>query len=166
MGLYRTTISRFNSDGDSENLKYFVKIVSRDLLLEQNLEHIKALYSELSNCKIIAKEYLNQLKEFIEFRTYSKRKKESKYSNNSSKEDYAHEINLDNIDLSSSKDLEIAIRNIVSRDNDYQQRWKIENFLSDIKANCVPQEYVGHLNALVDVSNEVLNYYSLEKQMV
>ncbi|MER3318490.1 MAG: ATP-binding protein [Allomuricauda sp.] len=165
MGLYRTTISRFNSDGDSENLKYFVKIVSRDLLLEQNLEHIKALYSELSNCKIIAKEYLNQLKEFIEFRTYSKRKKESKYSNNSSKEDYAHEINLDNIDLSSSKDLEIAIRNIVSRDNDYQQRWKIENFLSDIKANCVPQEYVGHLNALVDVSNEVLNYYSLEKAL-
>ena len=47
----------------------------------------------------------------------------------------------------------------------YQQRWKIENFLSDIKANCVPQEYVGHLNALVDVSNEVLNYYSLEKAL-
>ena len=165
MELYKTAVSKFNSNGDSENLKYFVKIVSRDLLLEQNLEHIKALYSELNNCKIIAKEHLSQLKEFIEFRTSRKGKNESKYINNFSKEDYAHEVNLDNIDLSSSKDLEIAIRNIIGTDDDYQQRWKIESFLSDIKTNCIPQGYVEHLNALVDVSNELLNYYSLEKAL-
>lgn len=163
--LYRMVISKFRSEGDSQNLEYFIETVSGNLLLDQNFEHAKVLYSIVKDSPSVDPEKLQPLEEYIAFRSPKKEKNASPHREFSFQEHEEHGLDLNGFDIKSSTAIEKAIEKITNGHEDHNNRWRIETFLTELKTICTPQDYVDHLDALVDIHNECLSYYSLERAL-
>ncbi|SFB91135.1 hypothetical protein SAMN04489722_101241 [Algibacter lectus] len=160
--LYHQIIDAYNIENDINNKSYFIETSYRDLRLDQNNSLIDELYSKVKDNKFLKEGVIEKLNEFVEFRKVEVLEKESKYENIFSKEDHHHNIDIESINVLSSQDIEISIKTIIDTNEDYHHRWPIDNFLTEIKNKCLPQDYVNQLNALINVSPEFLNFYSFE----
>ncbi len=160
--LYHQIINAYNIENDINNKTYFIETTYRDLRLDQNNSLIDELYSKVKDNKFLKEGAIEKLNEFVEFRKVEALEKESKYKNNFSKEDHCHNIDIESINILSSQDIEDSIKVIIDTNEDYHYRWQIDNFLTEIKNKCLPQDYVNQLNALINVSPEYLSFYSFE----
>src|SRR5690606_37027470 len=106
---------------------------------------------------------VKKIESYLNFRKTVETEKESKYTEDFTKEKFGHGIDLKNIDFNSTRGLEKAISIIIENNDSYSNRWKIDNFLSDIKNNCLPKDYVNQLDAIVDIDSELLSFYSFEE---
>ncbi|PZX93153.1 AAA family ATPase [Flavobacterium aquariorum] len=155
--LYKLVLSKFDENRDIENKSQFVQRIFRDNELSKSDSVIQVIYDEIKTGKFIKPEIINRIKEYLDFQeSITEKKQESNSINDFSITDYPHNISIDNLDLTSTNELESALQQVLINANDYHNRWKIENLFKDIKAKCSPSQYVAHLDALVDISSQLL----------
>lgn len=163
--IYKKVISQYKLNTDNKNLTYFTKTIFRNLKLDKNLALIEALYNEVKDSNKLFPNLVQEIEEYKDFRNDLKNEKKSEYENKYKEEDYKHPIDLAKIDLLSTQDLEKAIMEINQAGNDYGTRLIVENFLAEVKENCTPKNYVKHLDALINISSELLNLYAFENAL-
>lgn len=160
--IYKRVVGQYKLNAEDLNLTYFVSTIFRSLKLDKNLALIEALYTEIKDSEHLFPNLVQEIEEYTKFRNELKIEEKSNYQNNFKKEDYLHGIDLSKLDILSTQDIEDSIRKINHSGDDYYNRWAVENFLSEIKKNCIPKDYVHHLDALVNLSSELLNLYAFE----
>lgn len=162
--LYKLLIQKFDETGNSEVKDIFIKEEFRNLRLDKDKHFVRKIYDEIKSGKFIDKNTVSEIKNYIEFLDFLENKKDE-VSNigNFNQEDFQHNLNLTEIDITSTKELEKAIDSIIVNSADsYNHRWSIENFLSDIIDICTPNEYTQFLNALIDVNEKLLDFHTFE----
>ena len=162
--LYKLLIQKFDETSNSEAKNTFINEEFRNLQLNKDEHFVRKIYDEIKSGKFIYKSTVFEIKNYIDFLDSLEIKKEENSNiGNFNKEDFKHNIDISAIDISSTKELEKAIDSIIVKSADsYNHRWKIENFLSDIVDKCNPNEYIQFLNALVDVNEKLLDFYTFE----
>lgn len=162
--LYEVLIQKFDETGNSEAKDTFIKEEFRSLRLEKDKHFVRKIYDEVKSGKFISKSTASEIKNYIEFLDSLENKKdEDSNVSNFNQKDFQHNIDLSAIDTSSTKELEKAIDSIiVSSADSYNHRWSIENFLSDVVDKCFPNECTQFLNALIDVNEKLLDFYTFE----
>jgi len=161
--LYELIIQGFDASGNSELKNKFIQSEFRNLRLEQDKHFIKKIYDKVKSGKYLNNVTVLELKKYIDFLDTLEEKKKKESFNNFSKEDFAHNIDLDKLDYISTKELEKAIDTIIL-DNpaSFNHRWAIENFLSEVLKTCAPNQYTGFLDALINISQNLLDFDSFE----
>jgi HEAT repeat protein len=160
--LYKRLIQKFES-GDSELNNRFLQAEFRDLRLQKDKHFTRKIYDEIELGKLMKSDVLSEIKNYLDFLETLEDEKSNKEINHFKKETILHNIDLTELDYTSTKEIEKAIDVIILNNADsYNHRWNIENFLSDILDKCSPNEYTQFLNALVDVSDNLLDFHSFE----
>lgn len=162
--LYNSLIQKFDDSADSEQKSKFIQSVFTDLRLAKDQRFTGKIYDKIKSGKLIESNILSEIKNYIDFLiTLEDKKSETKEINSFKKETFLHHIDLDELNYVSTKEIEKAIDFIISsNDNSYNNRWTIENFLSDIIDKCSPYHYTQFLNALVDVNDDLLDFNLFE----
>lgn len=162
--LYKLLIQKFDESGNSELKSSFIQLEFRDLRLDKDKHFTRKIYDEIKSGKFIDRNVVSEIKNYIDFLdTLEDKKSKTEEINNFKKEEFTHNIDLTKLDYTSTKEIEKAIDSIITNNIDsYNHRWSIENFLSDILDKCSPSEYIQFLNALVDVSDNLLDFHSFE----
>jgi hypothetical protein len=162
--LYELLIQKFDETGNSELKSRFIQSEFRYLRLDKDKHFTRKIYNEVKSGKLIESNIVSEIKIYLDFLdTLEDNKSEKEEINYFKKETFLHNIDLNQFDCSSSKEIEKALDFIISNNADsYNHRWNIENFLSDILVKCSPDEYIQFLNALVDVSDDLLSFHSFE----
>lgn len=162
MELYDMILTKYDESRDLNGKTKFVEIVYRDCLLYKDKDTLNYIYNAIKSGAFVELQIVKKIELYLNFRGKVENAKESDYSNDFKKEKFAHEINLNNIDANSTRDLEKTISIIIENNDSYSNRWKIDNFLSEVKDNCLPKDYVTQLDAIVDIDSELLSFYSFE----
>jgi hypothetical protein len=162
--LYKLLIQKFDESGNSELKSSFIQLEFRGLRLDKDKHFTRKIYDEIKSGKFIDRNVLSEIKNYIDFLdTLEDKKSKTEEFNTFKKEEFTHNIDLTKLNYTSTKEIEKAIDSIITNNIDsYNHRWSIENFLSDILDKCSPNEYTQFLNALVDVSDNLLNFHSFE----
>lgn len=162
--LYKLLIQQFDDSGNSELKSRFIQLEFRDLRLDKDKHLTRKIYDEIKSGKFLDDNIVSEIKTYLDFLdTLEDEKSKIEEINNFKKEDFLHNIDLTRLDYTSTKGIEKAIDSIIVNNVDsYNHRWSIENFLSDILDKCSPNEYTQFLNALVDVSDNLLDFHSFE----
>ena len=160
--LYDLILTKYDKSRDLIGKTKFVEIIYRDCLLYRNKDTLKHIYNAIKSGVFIEKQVIQKIESYLNFRETIEKEKESTYSNDFDKEKFVHGIDLNSFDIHSTRDLEKAISTIIENNDSYSNRWKIDNFLSEIKNNCQPGDYLKQLDAIVDIDSELLSFYSFE----
>lgn len=162
--LYKLLIQNFNQSTDSELKNRFLQSEFRDLRLDKDKHFTRTIYEEMKPGKLAENDIATEIKNYLDFLdTLEEEKIKTDRINNFKKETFLHNIDLAKLDYTSTKEIEKAIDLIILNNTDsYNHRWSIENLLSDIIDKCSPTEYTQFLNALVDVSDNLLDFDSFE----
>lgn len=161
--LYELIIQGFDTSGNSELKNKFIQSEFRNLRLEQDKHFTKKIYDKVNLGKYLNNDTVLEIKEYIDFLDTLEEKNKKESFNNVSKDDFSHNIDLETLDYSSTKELEKAIdRIILNNPESFNHRWNIENLLSDILKICVPSQYIGFLDAMVNISQNLLDFNSFE----
>lgn len=160
--LYDMILSKYDESRDLIGKTKFVEIIYRDCLLHKNKSTLNNIYSSIKSGAFVEMQIIQKIEAYLNFRETIEKEKESTYSNDFDKEKFVHEIDLSVIDISSTRDLEKAISTVIENNDSYSNRWKIDNFLTEIKNKCEPKDYTNQLDAIVDIDSELLSFYSFE----
>lgn len=161
--LYELIIQGFDASGNSELKNKFILSEFRNLRLEQDTHFVKKIFDKIKSGKYINTDTVIEIKEYIDFLDSLQKKKEKESINNFNRENFVHNIDLDKLDYSSTRELEKAIDKIIlANPESFNHRWNIESFLSDILIKCTPNQYVGFLDALININHNLLDFNSFE----
>lgn len=162
--VYKLLIQKFDATGNSELKSRFIQSEFRYLRLDKDKHFTRKIYDEIKTGKLIESKVVSEIKNYLDFIDSLEDGKSKKTEiNNFKKETFLHNIDLTQFDCSSTKEIERSIDFIISNNVEtYNHRWSIENFLSDILDKCSPDEYTQFLDALVDVSDDLLDFHSFE----
>lgn len=158
----RLILTKYDEKRDAINKTKFIQALFRNLTLVKNKGVIEVIYEEIKSGAFIKKDIIYDIKHYLNFRKSIEKEEKSTYVNDFSKEKYKHNIDLTSINITSTKGLENGINKIIKQSDKYTNRWEIENFLSDIKNNCSSKEYILHLDALIDIDLDLLDFSTLE----
>lgn len=161
--LFKLIIQKFDTSNNKEVKSSFIQVLYRDLRLNKDKYFTRKIYREIKNGKLIESDIVAKIKSYLDFVDTLEDKKSKEDINNFNKEAFLHNIDLTKLDYTSTKEIEKAIDQIILNNADsYNHRWSIENLLSDILEQCPPNQYVQFLNALVEVSDNLLDFYSFK----
>jgi len=161
--LYKLIIQKFDESGDSGLKSRFVQLEFRDLRLNNDNYFSRKLYNEVQNGRFIDNNLISEMKSYIDFLDVIERKKHTEEINEFKKEDFLHNIDLINLDVTSIKEIEEAINSIIiNNPTSHSNRWNIEKLLLDILDRCSPNEYTRFLDAIVGINDNLLSFYSFE----
>ncbi|MBZ9631735.1 NACHT domain-containing protein [Salegentibacter sp. LM13S] len=162
MKLYDLILSKYDESRDLLGKTKFIELVYRNCLLHKDKDTLNHVYNAIKSGAFVELQIIQKIESYLNFRKTVEKEKEGKYTNDFNKEKFSHEIDLNSVNLNSTRDLEKAISTIIENNDSYSNRWKIDNFLSEIKNNCLPKDYVNQLDAIVDIDSELLSFYSFE----
>jgi hypothetical protein len=162
MKLYDMVLTKYDESRDLIGKTKFVELVYRDCLLHKDKDTLNHIYNAIKSGAFVELQIIQKIESYLTFRKTVEKEKESKYTNDFNKEKFGHEIDLNSVDVNSTRDLEKAISTIIENNDSYSNRWKIDNFLAEIKNNCLPKDYVNQLDSIVDIDSELLSFYSFE----
>ncbi|WP_111682188.1 ATP-binding protein [Winogradskyella tangerina] len=160
--LYDMILTKYDESRDLIGKTKFVEIIYRDCLLHKNKNTLNHIYNAIKSGAFVEMQIIQKIKAYLNFRETIEKEKESRYSNDFDKDKFVHGIDLNSIDINSTRDLEKAISTIIENSDSYSNRWEIDNFLSEIKNNCQPNDYSKQLDAIVDIDSGLLSFYSFE----
>lgn len=161
--LYELIIQGFDASGNTELKNKFIQSEFRNLRLEQDKHFTKKIYDEIKSGKYLNNDTVLEIKKYIDFLDTLEKKKEKESFNNFNREDFAHNIDLDELDYTSTRELEKVIDKIIlNNPESFNHRWNIENLLIDIVEKTAPNQYIGFLNAFVDISQSLLDFDTFE----
>ncbi|PQA97067.1 hypothetical protein B0A69_03190 [Chryseobacterium shigense] len=162
--LYKLLIQKFDQTGNSELKSNYIDSEYKHLRLNKDKHFTRKIYDEIKSGRFIDSNIVNEIKNYIEFLDTLEDKKTKTYTNNGfKKEEFAHNIDLNKLDYTLTKEIEKAIDQIVLNNNEtYNHRWTIENFLTDIVNKCSPNEYTLFLSVLVEVDASLIDFHSFE----
>lgn len=169
--LYELIIQGFDTSGNSELKNKFIQSEFRNLRLEKDTHFTKKIYDVIKSGKYLNNDIVLEIKEYIDFLDTLEKKKEKGSFNNFKQKGFIHNIDLDKLDCISTKELEKAIDTIIlDNPESFNHRWNIENLFSDILKKNVPNQYIGFLDALVNINQNLLDFDSfksiIEKALV
>lgn len=163
--LYKLLILKFDEAGDSKLKTKFINLEFLNLRLQKDNHFLRKIFEEIKSGKFVDKDIVFKIKNYLDFLERIKiteDKEETDY--NFKREDFKHNIDVTELDYTSTKEIEKAIDQIiVNNTNDYNSNWCIKNFLSDIKKICSPDKYVKFLNVLVDINERLLDFQSFKE---
>jgi hypothetical protein len=163
--FYSQLIHKFDYAADSRQKSRFIQSLFADLRQAKDQSFIRGIYKEIKSGRFLERDAVAEIKNYIDFLDAGLEEKKSRTNETDvfRKDSFPHHINLDELDYTSVKGLEESISFIVSKnESSYNQRWTIENFLSDAVNKCLPNQYIPFLNALVDVNEEMLDFDAFE----
>ncbi|AZA64437.1 ATP-binding protein [Chryseobacterium carnipullorum] len=160
--LYKMIIAKIDITGKTEIKNKFVKSEFRDLRMQKDKHYSKEIYDQVKPGQFIDDNLLKEIKEYVDFLDSLETKPEdSKSKNIDNKQDH-HNINLATLDFTSVKELERAIDHIIVNSESFNNRSIINSFFADIVEHCEVEDQVLFLNSVVEVSSDLLEYYTLE----
>lgn len=161
--FYKLVIQKFDDSQCSELKNKFLQSEFRNLRLEKDTHFTKKIYDNIKSGKFTDNNTVLEIKEYINFIDSLEKKKENVSFNNFKKKEFVHNINLNELDYTSTREIEKAIDTIILNNSEsFNHRWNIENLLSDILKICAPSEYVLFLDALVNINQNLLDFDSFE----
>ena len=166
-------IEKFDNSHDSIQKSIFVKNIFRDIQLNckafEKHETIKSIYNVIKNGRFIDGEIIKDFKKYHQFISdlYNNKEEEKGLrqtiiSKQETENDNHQKINFNKVNFLSTSSLNSAFKKIKSNDEHHFVRSQISKFLSDIKDACSPDNYVHHLNALIDINPELISLYTFE----
>lgn len=81
---------------------------------------------------------------------------------NSNEEDLSTNFDLTNVDILSTSSIENLLQSLKAPEDIFNPRQRIDYVLSKLKEKCSTHNYILHLNALLAVNTNVMDYYSFE----
>jgi hypothetical protein len=163
--LYKLIINKYDLEGCLERKSFFIKSIFRDFQIAKNSSMLEIIYKEIQNGKFLRQEIILEIRNYLDFREDLTEKKSDEYKNTFNSKKYQHNINLNNFDFISTKEIENAINEIINLNDDYDSKWAIDNLLFDIKEKCISSQYVSHLNCLVDIDTNLLAFDSFKSAL-
>lgn len=161
--LFKLIIQKFDTSNNKAVKSSFIQAVFRDLRLNKDKHFTRKIYDQIKLGKLIESDIVAEIKSYLDFVDTLEDKKSKEEINNFKKEAFLYNIDLTELDYTSTKEIEKAIDQIILNNVDsYNHRWSIENLLSDILEQCPPNQYVQFLNALVEVNDNLLDFHSFE----
>lgn len=163
--MFDQIIKAYHLKKDTSGKSYFTRTIFRDLRLEQRNSLIKELYSKIKDDKYLDNSILEEIKEFIEFDNFEKTNRTKRFKNDIAEEKEEEVLNVKFKKTLSTEEIEANIKQIIIDNKDFHNRWPIDKYLTEVKNSCEPKEYVNQLNALVNISTDLLNFYSFENAL-
>jgi hypothetical protein len=162
--IYESLIEKYDESCSPELKGRFIQSQLRDLRLVKDKHFTKKIYDKIESGKFIDSKVIDEVKNYVGFLDILDKKKDKvERTSDFKKEDYPHNIDITTIDYTSTKELEKAINFILTNNKEsFNNRWNIENFLSDILNECTLNKSIHFLDALVDISDELLDFYTFE----
>lgn len=162
--LYKQLIEKFDESTDCELKNRFLQSEFRDLRLDKDKHFTRKIYDTVKSGNLTESDIVSEIKNYVDFLdTLEDKKSKKEEFNKFQKEPFLHNIDLTQLNYTSTKEIEKAIDFIIlNNKNSYNHRWSIENFLSDILEACSPNRYTQFLNSLVEVSDNLLDFHSFE----
>ncbi|KIO54436.1 ATP-binding protein [Flavobacterium hibernum] len=165
--VYKCLIEEFDKAFDSEQKNRFIKLLFSDLRLIKDKHFIRKIYEQVKSGKFLHNSILTDIKNYIDFLdSIDKKISDSSEPGTFKKETFRHDIDILQLDYTSAKQIEKAIDCIIIKNQEsYNHRWSIQNLLTDIIEHCQPAQYIQFLNALIDISDKLLDFDSLENTL-
>ncbi len=163
--FYKSILLLFDKHSDQVNKTKFIENLYRNSRLTEDKAIISAIYQEIKSGKFISNKIISEIENYLEFLSKIDDKEQTNYKNEYKIEERKNYIDVNLINSTSIKDLEHSLSRIIDQSEKYTNRNEIDNFLFDIKKHCSPQNYVSHLNALISLDSNLLNFYSFEKAL-
>lgn len=169
-------LEKFDNSLDRNHKSNFIKNTLRDIQLDCNssekYETVKSIYSIIKNGRFIKDNVVQSFASYYQFITDLDNIKDNEQdykrpnpSKHETKKGSRNNINFDEISFISTSSLNSILKKIKLDSNDYSSHAQASKFLSNIKNACPPENYVQHLDALIDVNPEFISLYTLESAL-
>ncbi|MFY7938636.1 MAG: ATP-binding protein [Flavobacterium sp.] len=168
-------LKRYNNERDWIQKSFFLRTLIREIQIncppQKKYEVTKAIYNEIENSQYVKKDVVQSIKNYFEFITEiekngtinSKKGTTTKFEKH---DDHKKtKINKVDFDVSSISILNEELKKIKSDNDSYFIKPEVEDLLNKIKDSCQPANYVSHLNALINISPDLIIYDSFEKAL-
>lgn len=166
VSIYKLLISKYKQQGNSSQNEYFLKGLIKDLMLSKNNSLLAVIYGDIKNDNHFNSKIISELKIYLDFYKSLKENNNSNiHSNEYDNKKNKHNINLDELIITSTSSLENAIVKIEAGLDKYDERLKVDDLLADIKKGCSVKNQVEHLDALIDIDQNLINFYSIENAL-
>lgn len=172
----KAIIEKYDTVGDCIAKTTFVKNIIRDIKINCSQDELsetsKSIYEAIENGKFIDNEIVLTFADYYKFICELKSHDSPKVNNlqnpiNERKlgENEHEESLIEGIDICSTTSLNEVLRKINYIDESNFNQPQISKLLNKIKNLCTPENYVSHLDALINISPELISFYSFEESL-
>lgn len=171
-------IREFDNEGSRKQKSIFVKNLIRDIQLNCSPNEIfkttQSIYRLIKNGKYVDNELVFNFKKYWQFMEGINKQEISPKpeSLKRNKEEIIEEdkvetfdFNFNIIDVNSSTSLNEALKKITANDDFFYSRGEIDDFFSQLQDICSPQDYISHLDALININPDLITFYAFKKAL-
>jgi len=159
-----------NSSSQKNNL---IKWVLRDLQINcaTNVHEstISKIFKAIKNGRFLEEELIQRFEKYHKFinevrssKTENRNKTYTTYRNQESDKYEKSNLNIDEVDICSASSLNNVLRKI-RKDEFHFARPHITEFFKDAKKICEPENYVIHLEAIIEINTDLLSFHTFEE---
>lgn len=169
VGYIKVLIEKLNYENNSSLKNLLMTNVLRDIKINcsphEKFETIKSILGLIEDGRYLDRNIINDFKNYAAFlASFKNDKKEqntrARFKDN--KIDTEPNIYLDDIDIISTSSLTTTIKRIQNKEGKIINTSQINNLFDQLKQKCLPEQYVAHLDAIININPSLLSIYSLE----
>ena len=165
-------IEKLDDDGNSKIKNFIVKNVLRDIEINcppRNKKEItNEIFNLIKNGRYLDKNLLIQFKQYVSYINTIQPDEDSKSKNphlTISERKEKIQFDIKTIDITSTSSLTEAIQTIQKAEENFVRTSEVDDFLKSIKEKCLPQDYVAHLEALINIEPSLFHYYTFRNAL-
>lgn len=166
-------IEKFDSKNGNREKSIFVNNILRDIQINsgenEKKETVKSIYGAIKNGKFIDNEIVQRFEKYYQFisdldRVAKEKRSKSQIikSKQETDKDESQKIDVKDVNVVSTSSLNEAFKKIKGKEINRFVQPQISQFLSDVKNACHPENYVQHLDAIIDINTDLISFYSFE----
>ncbi len=166
-------IEKFDTTNNGRQKSSFVNNILRDIQINcgtnEKKETVKSIYEAIKDGRFINRDVISNFEKYHQFITNlhsnsdeEKSSRQAAISKQESEDEKIIKVDVKEVNVVSTSSLNEALKRIRADDEYHFVRPQISQFLSDIKDICTPENYVQHLDALIDINTDLISLYSFE----
>lgn len=176
--LIKVLLNKYDATKNNEQKNSLIKNVLRDIQINspsyEKKETVAAIYETIKDGRFLTSDVVQNFERYNQFISdlYSEKNEESSreqtnLNRQKNNKNYNKKLCIKNVDINSVSSINKALRIIRSNGNDEYHliQPEISGFLNELKNSCTPQNYVSHLNALIEINTDLISFYALEKAL-
>jgi len=164
-------IDKFDAKNDKDSKSELVKNILRDIQIacSNNVRKktVTDIYNIINNGKFIEQQLVQEFKKYYEFINTIHSRENERLPNISRNVEQTENFQtlkdiVANVDICSTSSLNRAVKEIM---RDHFDSPTITHFFKTIKNACEPENYIQHLDALINVNPDTIDFYYFENAL-
>jgi hypothetical protein len=166
-------IEKFDITNNRSQKSIFIKNLLRDIQIncdaDEKRETVKSIYEIIKDGKFIDSDIVQSFGKYHQFISDIHRVEDKEASTSQATinrqdqdEDDSQKYDIKEVNVISTSSLNDALKKIRANHENHFVRPKVAQFLSEVKNACTPENYVRHLDALIDINTDLISLHSFK----